>query len=109
MSGKMIGLAVALAGFLTLCGVAIAQHGYTGFFELATANWATRTLFADLVVALALVVAWMVRDARERGIRLAPYLIVTLLLGSAGPLLYLIRRESLPAGEIGGGEFVGTH
>lgn len=93
MSGRKIGLGITLIGFLALCEVAVAQHGFRGFFELTTANWATRALFADLLISLALILSWMFRDARERGIGVAPYLVVTLVLGSAGPLLYLLRRE----------------
>jgi hypothetical protein len=93
MSGTQIILCAVLAAFTALCGVAIYAHGYAGFFELATANWATRTLFADLVIALALTVVWMYRDARERGAAFAPFLVLTVLLGSVGPLLYLILRR----------------
>ena len=41
MSGTQIILCAVLAAFTALCGVAIYAHGYAGFFELATANWAT--------------------------------------------------------------------
>lgn len=34
----------------------------------------------------------MVRDARARGVSAVPYVLLTLALGSAGPLVYLIRR-----------------
>ena len=85
-------LALVLVDFLGLTGWVVYQHGYLGFFELVNANWATRLLMADLVISLALIATWMVRDAREREIRWAPYLVVTALFGAAGPLLYLIRR-----------------
>jgi hypothetical protein len=57
-----------------------------------TANWATATALADLLIALSLIVSWMVRDARARGVSALPYVLLTLALGSAGPLVYLIRR-----------------
>jgi hypothetical protein len=43
-------------------------------------------------VAPSLVCIWMATDSRERGFSFLPYLVVTLALGSVGPLLYLIRR-----------------
>ena len=39
-------------------------------------------------------------DARDRGVSPLPYLVLTALFGSVGPLAYLIRRdaeEPLPA------------
>jgi hypothetical protein len=35
---------------------------------------------------------WMGEDAEERKVSALPFLLLTLLLGSVGPLLYLIRR-----------------
>jgi hypothetical protein len=35
----------------------------------------------------------MVRDARERGLNPWPFVILTVLAGSFGPLLYLVLRE----------------
>ena len=78
--------------FLGLTAFAVYQHGYVGFFELAMANWATRLMFVDLTIALALFTVWMVQDARARGGSWLPYALVTLCFGAAGPLLYLIRR-----------------
>jgi hypothetical protein len=49
-------------------------------------------VLVDLTIALSLVTVWMVRDARQRGQSVAPFVVLTLLLGSVGPLLYLIRR-----------------
>lgn len=93
MNAKQIGLGILLFDFLTLCAYAVYQYGYVGFFELVTANAATMAAFVDLAIALTLIVVWMVRDARARGISPLPYVLLTLALGSAGPLAYLIRRE----------------
>jgi hypothetical protein len=46
----------------------------------------------DLVIALTLVMVWMGDDAEQRKVSALPYLVITLALGSVGPLLYLIRR-----------------
>ena len=94
MTNQRILLSIVLAGFLALTAVAVAAHGYVGFFELATANWATRLLFVDLSIALVLITVWMYFDARERGASFLPYALVTLAFGAAGPLLYLIRRPT---------------
>ncbi len=93
MNGKQVGLAVVLAGFTTLTAYTVYQHGYIGFFQLLCANAATVTAGADLVIALTLILLWMEGDARAHGISSLPYLLLTLTLGSVGPLLYLIRRE----------------
>jgi hypothetical protein len=92
MNTKQAGLSVVLLGFLALNVYTVYQHGYIGFFELMMANAATVTASVDLVIALVLIVGWMEKDAKERGISPLPYIVLTLALGSAGPLLYLIRR-----------------
>ena len=93
MNAKIIALGVVLLGFVDLTAWAIYQHGYLGFFELANANAATRLLALDLVICLALILVWMRGDARQRGEAFAPFALLTLGFGAAGPLLYLIRRE----------------
>lgn len=92
MNGKQIGLSLILVGFLALNAEVIYQYGYIGFFEAEFANLATIAAFVDLTIALSLILAWMWRDASERGVSFLPYLILTATLGSVGPLLYLIRR-----------------
>jgi hypothetical protein len=87
---KRIGLGIVLADFAALNVYVVAKYGYAGFFELALANGATITLLVDLVISLSLVMAWMWRDARDRGRAFLPYAILTLLFGSIGPLAYLI-------------------
>jgi hypothetical protein len=92
MNGKQIGLSVLLVAFLDLTAYAVYHHGLRGVFELLTANAVTLLATTDLLIALTMVTVWMWRDARDRGVSPVPYAIVTLLIGSAGPLLYLIRR-----------------
>ena len=94
MTNQRILFSIVLAGFLALTAVALAAHGYLGFFELAAANWATRLLFVDLSITLTLITVWMYFDARERGAGFLPYVVLTLTFGAAGPLLYLIRRPA---------------
>lgn len=94
MNAKQLGLSVVLLDFSGLTAYALYQYGVVGVVELETANAVTVAAFADLVIALSLVVLWMRQDARERGASVAPYVVLTLAFGSVGPLLYLIRREA---------------
>ncbi len=89
-----LGLSIVLALFLGLTGLVLSEHGFSGFYDSMALNWATRLAFVDLVIALALASAWMVLDARRIGRSVVPYLILTLVFGSAGPLLYLTRRPT---------------
>lgn len=95
MNRKQIILAVVLFDFLTLSGWAIYQHGYVGLFTSIFDSWASIQVGADLVLALSMVAAWMWVDASRHGLRAWPYLLLTATLGSIGPMLYLIRRESV--------------
>jgi len=92
MNIKQIALGIVLAGFSMLTGYALFMYGYIGFFRELTSNAATVTLLADLVISLTIILVYLGNDARERGISALPYLLLTLALGSVGPLLYLIRR-----------------
>ena len=61
------------------------------------ANPATILITVDLVIALTLGSVWMVMDARKRGATVAPYVALTALTGSAGLMLYLLRRPEAVA------------
>ena len=98
MNGRQIALSLALVAFVGLEAWAVREHGYVGVFTAVLANSATTVAFVDLCIALGLVALWMGLDARERGISVVPYLLITLALGSVGPLLYLIRRERTAPG-----------
>jgi Protein of unknown function DUF2834 len=94
MSAKQLGLEAVLLGFSGLTGYTVYYYGYIGFFEQMATNAITITAFVDLTIALGLVTLWMWKDARKQRISPLPYVILTLTLGSIGPLLYLIRRLS---------------
>ncbi len=92
MNKKQIALAVVLFDFAAYTVYVLAQTGIVGFFELAHGNIASTQVLVDLVLALSMVMVWMWRDAKQQGISPVPYLVLTLTLGSIGPLAYLVRR-----------------
>ena len=94
MNAKQLGILVLLVDFLGLEAYAVWRYGYVGVFELLFANAATAVAFTDLCIALGLVMLWMWQDARGRGTSILPYVVLTLGLGSVGPLLYLFVREA---------------
>jgi hypothetical protein len=67
--------------------------GLVGFFAAHGANLATMQVFIDLVIGLTILLGFIWIDAGERGLPRMPYVIATVLLGSFGPLAYLIHRE----------------
>jgi hypothetical protein len=94
MNAKQIILGLVLLDFTGLTAYAVYSYGLVGFFDAVTANVATTCAFADLLIALSLIMVWMWQDARDRGWSPMPYVLLTLGLGSVGPLVYLIRREA---------------
>jgi len=94
MNAKLIGAGATLVAFSAFSAYVVYQYGYIGLFEQALTNAATLQVLLDLIIALSFVLAWMWNDARERGISIVPYVLLTLTLGSIGPLLYLVRRYS---------------
>ena len=81
---------VLLVPFALLSLYALQQVGYTGIIRYHLPSPAGWQVFADLVVALTLLVTLMIRDAKRTGRTVWPYLLATVLLGSFGPLAYLL-------------------
>ena len=92
MSAKRILLAIVLFDFAALNAWVVYELGYVGLFQAALSNLAGIAVMVDLTIALSIILVWMFRDARAKGLSFAPYAVLTLLLGSIGPLVYLLRR-----------------
>ncbi len=93
---KRVALSLVLAFYLFLNYRALSDFGYFGVIEWFGANSATILLSWDLIISLTLICIWIVQDARSKGRFYLPCLLVTLFLGVAGPLLYLIARGFSP-------------
>ena len=91
-------LILVLLGFSALTAVALWQHGYWGIFAPLLQSTAGAQVLVDLVIALGLVMVWMWRDARAQGRVVWPWLLLTLVAGSFGPLGYLLSRGSPTGG-----------
>ncbi len=85
---------ILLVPFTLLTLYALQQVGYVGIFDYHRHSPAGWQVFADLVIALVLVLSWMVPEARKAGQNPWPWVVATLFLGSIGPLLYLVFRRS---------------
>lgn len=93
MSGRLILLAVVISLFTVLTALALLDVGYFGILKPHFESWGGAQVFTDLVIVCLLSCIWMVQDARQRGISVWPFILITLVLGSFGPLLYLAFRE----------------
>lgn len=92
MQRKVLLVVLVLFGLLT--AVALRQHGYWGILEPHFRTFGAAQVFADLVIALTIIMVWMWRDARATGRNPWPWIGMTLVLGSFGPLIYLLTRRS---------------
>jgi hypothetical protein len=93
MSARLVALLVVIALFGLLTVVALLDVGYLGIFLPHFQAWGPAQVFADLVILAVLACAWMVADGRARGINPWPFVAITLVAGSFGPLFYLVLRE----------------
>jgi len=89
---KVLPLLVLVPFFAFSVLVAI-EHGALGFLSVAGKEpWGLQMLL-DLSIALFLVGGWLRRDAKKFGINAVPYLILLVLVGSIGALVYLVHRN----------------
>lgn len=91
MSRFLIILTLILFGALS--AVALWRHGYWGIIAPHFQSFGAGQVFADLVIALSLIMIWMWRDAQAAGRHPWPWIVATLALGSFGPLVYLLTRK----------------
>jgi hypothetical protein len=93
MSGRLIVLVAVTVAFAVLTGLALMDVGYLGILKPHFLSWGGAQVFIDLVILAVLACIWMLRDAPERGLSAWPFIAITLVAGSFGPLLYLVVRE----------------
>jgi len=94
---KRIALALLFIDFMALSAWATWEVGYFGIFAVAASGPGEAQVFADLCVALTFGCAWMVGDARKRGVTVWPWLLAVPFLGSIPVITYAVAREFLPA------------
>lgn len=95
MQRTLLTIILILFGALTIA--ALWRHGYWGILAPHFQSFGGGQVLMDLVIALTLVMVWMWHDAKATGRTVWPWIIVTLLLGSFGPLGYLLTRKSTKA------------
>ncbi len=95
-------LIIVLAVFGTFSAWVLWHYGYLGLWQAGLANAATAQILADLVISALLIIGWMVQNARQHGRNPWPFVVITLLAGSFGPLLYLLLTPAA-AGQSGSG------
>ncbi len=96
MNWKTWLIVLVLLDFLALSGYAMTQVGYWGIWMAGLDNWGALQILVDLVIACCLIGTWMIIDARQRGLNPWPFVLITLVAGSIGPLLYLLKRQTSP-------------
>jgi len=93
MSPRLALLIGVTAAFAVLSALAVIHVGYVETIAMHFQNWGLRQVFADLAILAILACVWMVRDARASGLNAWPFVVITLVAGSFGPLFYLIVRD----------------
>ncbi len=85
---------ILLIDMIAVTGYAVFQSDAASIRAIFTdmSPWELQIII-DLTVALTIGVVWMWRDAKKRGVQPLPFLILTLLTGSIGLLIYLIRHR----------------
>jgi hypothetical protein len=91
MKKPLLFLALIAHGGIT--AVALWVDGLAGIFAAIAHSYGSIQIFADLVIALTLVLVWMWRDAKSSGRNIWPWFVITLVAGSFGPLLYFISGK----------------
>ena len=93
MTTRSILLFAVILGFGVLTALALNDVGYFGILAPHFQSWGGAQVFADLAILAVMACIWMGGDARAHGLPAWPFLLITLVAGSFGPLLYLAVRE----------------
>ena len=98
---------ILLIPFALLSTYAVWTVGYVGIFEYHLPSPAGWQVFADLVIGMLLILIWMYRDAQVKGRNFWGFALITLFLGSFGPLLYLLLAPDT-SGQESGAQLAGS-
>ncbi|MEZ4463432.1 MAG: hypothetical protein R3F60_00820 [bacterium] len=98
MNRKQILPALVFVVFGVFTGWIVARDGFVPAMEAILFTGGGQQVFIDLCITMTILMTFIWRDARGRGIDPRPYLLLC-VLGSFGPLIYLLRRASTSAGE----------
>lgn len=91
MKKSFLILALTVHGGIT--AGALWMDGLAGIIAAIGHSYGAIQIFADLVIALTLVMVWMWRDAKNSGRNIWPWIVFTLVAGSFGPLLYFLTGK----------------
>lgn len=94
MTLRTILLLLAFLPFMALTSHVVIIYGFDGFYIEAFQNAATTLLLTDLAISLILIQIWMWFDAKKTGRNPWPYYAITVTIGIAGPLLYLLLGKT---------------
>jgi drug/metabolite transporter (DMT)-like permease len=89
MNNKRIMSIAILIPFIFLTFYAVMEVGFIGIFDYHRHSPAGWQVFADLVIALVLVLSWLITEAKKAGRNPWPWAVATLFTGSIAPLVYL--------------------
>ncbi len=87
-------LVLILIPFGALTTAALWQVGYFGLLPPHFVNYGTWQVLVDLVIAVSLGMYWIWLDAKKIKRNPWPWLLLSLVAGPFGPLLYLLTRPS---------------
>jgi Terpene cyclase DEP1 len=93
MSSRLVLLVGVLVAFGVLSTLALLDVGYFGIIAPHFQSYGGGQVFADLCILAVMACIWMANDARTSGLPAWPFIVMTVFLGSFGPLFYLLLRE----------------
>lgn len=98
MNRRLLAIVILLP-FSVLSLYAVVEVGYFGIVDYHRHSPAGWQVFVDLVIACVLVLTWLVPEAKRNGHNPWPFVVMTVFLGSFGPLLYLVVHGSRKANQ----------
>ena len=87
-------LIIVLIPFTLLTIYASYQFGVIGIFKEGLKNSATTQILVDLFISAFFFIFWLKNDAKRMNRHFYIWAMITLAIGSFGPLLYLLTRKA---------------